>query len=78
MSEIENFVAQGWLGHSPWAEDLDSHLAKLASPRATWERTSGCLDLTIPNNALMPPSDLSLICSLSGDKIDKFSTCIKQ
>lgn len=44
---------------------LDSHFAKLAIPRATWARTSGCPHLTIPNNAFIPPSDHSLAWSLS-------------
>lgn len=52
----------------PWADARDSHLAKFAIPRATWESTSGCLHLTIPSNALIPPSVFSFICNLSADK----------
>eukprot|EP00268_Persea_americana_P059256 TRINITY_DN724_c0_g1_i9.p1 TRINITY_DN724_c0_g1~~TRINITY_DN724_c0_g1_i9.p1 ORF type:complete len:137 (+),score=17.18 TRINITY_DN724_c0_g1_i9:515-925(+) len=49
----------------PWVDALDSHLAKLAMPLATWARTSACPHLTIPSNALIPPSALSFACSLS-------------
>lgn len=49
----------------PCMDDRDSHFAKFAIPRATWERTSGCPHLTIPSKAFIPPSDLSFLCSLS-------------
>lgn len=49
----------------PCVDALDSHFAKFAIPRATWARTSGCPLLTIPSNALMPPSPRSFVCNLS-------------
>ena len=49
----------------PCVDARDSHFAKFATPRATWERTSGCPHLTIPSKALIPPSVLSLVCNLS-------------
>lgn len=49
----------------PWLDALDSHFAKFAIPRATCAWTSGCLHLTIPNSALIPPSPLNFVCSLS-------------
>lgn len=53
----------------PWVYALDSHFAKLAIPRATCARTSGCPHLTIPSNALMPPSLLSFDCNLSVEQM---------
>uniref|UniRef100_A0A2P2PN07 Armadillo repeat-containing kinesin-like protein 2 n=1 Tax=Rhizophora mucronata TaxID=61149 RepID=A0A2P2PN07_RHIMU len=55
----------------PCVDARDSHFAKFAIPRATWERTSGCPHLTIPNKAFIPPSDLSFICSLSGQQLHR-------
>ena len=61
----------------PWVAALDSHFAKFAMPRATWARTSGCPHLTIPSNALIPPSPRNRVCSLSAYK-EKVSFWIKQ
>lgn len=44
---------------------LDSHLAKLASPLATWAMTSLFPDLVIPNRALMDPSSFRTACNFS-------------
>lgn len=51
----------------PWLEARDSHLAKLAIPRATCERTSGWSHLTTPSKALIPPS--KFILSTSSSKV---------
>lgn len=61
----ELLMAYIWHRLLPWVHARDSHFAKFAIPRATWERTSGWPHLTIPNKALIPPSDLSFVCSLS-------------
>lgn len=47
---------------------LDSHLAKLANPLATWAMTSVFPDLVIPNRALMDPSSFRTACNFSASE----------